>query len=239
MMQHPVLWSFRRCPYAIRARLAVQSAGIRVELREIQLRDKPAAFLATSPSASVPALRLRDQTPGDAQPDDSGSDGDVLDESLAIMVWALRQNDPDHLLDMPDAGWDLIAQNDGPFKSALDHTKYAVRYPDLDPQAERAKAAAFLTGLDARLNGQGWLFADRPTLADLALLPFVRQFANTDRPWFDAQPWPGLIAWLDRFLDSSSFAGVMTKYAPWTEGDAPVWFGAADPGAPRSLPQRA
>jgi len=133
----PILWTFRRCPYAIRARLAIASAGINVELREIQLKNKPQPFLKTSASATVPALRIGDQ---------------VLDESLDIMVWALKQNDPERLLQMPASGWGLISINDGPFKSALDHTKYAVRYPDLDKSAERNKAAETLLKLDQQLG---------------------------------------------------------------------------------------
>jgi len=210
MTQHPILWTFRRCPYAMRARLAIMSAGVAVELREILLRDKPHAFLQTSSSGTVPALRVDDQ---------------VLDESLDIMIWALRQNDPQRLLDMPEDGWHLIATNDGPFKAALDHTKYATRYPDLDAQAERAKASAYLARLDRQLAGGMWLFGERPTLADLALLPFVRQFAHIDRAWFHAQDWPHLIAWLDRFLDSEAFVRVMNKYTPWSEGDTRIWFG--------------
>ena len=194
----------------MRARLAVLSAGVRVELREILLRDKPAAFVETSPSATVPALR----------------DGSVvLDESYDIMLWALNQRDPDRLLDMPEQGYALITRNDGPFKAALDHTKYASRYPDLDVKAERAAAAEVLADLDMRLRGQLALFGDRLTLADLAILPFVRQFANIDRAWFDSQPWPDLIAWLVRFTDSDAFAQVMPKYPPWAEGDAPLYFG--------------
>ena len=209
--QHPILWSFRRCPYAIRARLAINAAGVPVELREILLRDKPGAFLAASPSATVPCLELPDQ---------------VLDESLDIMVWVLKQRDPQGWLQMPDDGWALITENDGPFKAALDHVKYAVRFPEVDPQAERAKAAEHLCALDARLRGQDWLFGASATLADFALLPFVRQFANVDRAWFDAQGWPDVSGWLDRFLQSAEFADVMTKYPPWTDGDAPVPFGA-------------
>ncbi|MBU2487130.1 MAG: glutathione S-transferase N-terminal domain-containing protein, partial [Alphaproteobacteria bacterium] len=110
----PVLYSFRRCPYAMRARLAVASAGVEVELREILLRDKPAAFLAASPSATVPCLVT-----------DSG----VIDESLDVMLWALTQNDPEGWLQMPEAGHDWITRADGPFKQALDRTKYANRYP--------------------------------------------------------------------------------------------------------------
>lgn len=210
MSEYPVLWSFRRCPYAIRARLALTAARVPVELREILLRDKPEAFLAASPSATVPCLELHDR---------------VLDESLDIMVWALKQNDPDGLLGMPEAGWALIEETDGPFKAALDHTKYAVRYPDLDAEVERAKAMAFLAGLNSRLVGQAWLFGDRASLADLAILPFVRQFANVDRTRFDREAGASVVGWLDRFLESAAFAAVMAKYEPWAEGKPGVRFG--------------
>ena len=170
MTDHPILWTFRRCPYAMRARLAVRSAEIAVELREILLRDKPGAFLETSPSATVPALRLGKT---------------VIDESLDIMVWALKKNDPEQLLEMPQEGWDVIKASDGPFKRALDRTKYATRYPETDPAAERRIAASPLLALNARLEENGWLFKPRPTLADYAILPFVRQFAHIDRAWFD------------------------------------------------------
>ncbi len=213
MTKPPILWTFRRCPYAIRARLAIASAGIKVELREIQLKNKPTPFLETSASATVPALRIGEQ---------------VIDESLDIMIWALKQSDPEHLLNMPEKGWELIATNDGPFKAALDHTKYATRYPELDKNVERAKAAESLFALDERLSETLWLFGDRPTIADYAIVPFVRQFANIDRDWFNGQPWAALIAWLDRFLEGDVFAKVMVKYEPWTDGAAPVWFGAHD-----------
>lgn len=212
MAELPILWTFRRCPYAIRARLALASAGIRVEKREILLKDKPQAFLQTSPSGTVPALRLKDR---------------VLDESLDIMIWALEQNDPEQLLRMPDRGWELIAENDGPFKAALDHTKYSSRYPSLDRETERAKASAFILRLEEQLAAHPWLFGDHPTIADLALLPFVRQFAFIDRSWFDAQPWPGVIAWLDRFLQSDAFQQTMHKHPPWAEGDTQILLAPA------------
>ncbi|NBB99082.1 MAG: glutathione S-transferase [Alphaproteobacteria bacterium] len=205
----PILYSFRRCPYAIRARLALAASGTQVALREILLRDKPAAFLAASPSGTVPCLV---------------TGGRVIDESLDIMLWALRQNDPEGWLDMPDAGHDWIARNDGSFKHALDRVKYASRYPDDDPQAHLADACAHLAALDTAL--EGGLF-DRPTLADYAMLPFIRQFAFIDKPWFDAQPWPRLHAWLERFLASDRFAAVMDKHAAWAEGDAPRLFPSA------------
>lgn len=211
MTARPIFWSFRRCPYAMRARLAVHSSGIDVELREILLKDKPTAFLETSESGTVPALKTADT---------------VIDESLDIMTWTLERSDPEGWLDMPAEGHDLISECDGPFKSALDHTKYAVRFPELDESKERRKASNFLYKLNARLTETHHLFGDTPTLADMAILPFARQFANTDRQWFDAQDWPHLIQWLDRFLDSTEFAAIMKKYPPWVPGQEPVPFPA-------------
>lgn len=202
----PILYSFRRCPYAIRARLAIASSRVSVELREILLRDKPAAFLAVSPSATVPCLVTQ---------------ASMIDESRDIMLWALAQQDPEGWLDMPAAGHDWIARNDGPFKHALDRVKYATRYPEEDARAHLADACTHLAALDAALSE--WLF-DHPTLADYAMLPFVRQFAFIDKAWFDAQPWPHLQSWLNRFLASQRFGSVMDKYPPWAEGDAPRLF---------------
>lgn len=192
--------------------MAVLSAGLEVELREIKLKDKPQAFLRASPSATVPNLQAGDL---------------ILDESLDIMLWALGKSDPHGLLNMPDIGETLIAQNDGPFKAALDHTKYAVRFPDLDPQSERARASDFIQSLNARLAKFPFLTGDRPTLADTAIFPFVRQFAYIDRPWFDAQPWPNVILWLDGFLRSPDFQTVMTKVAVWEDGQRSHLFGRA------------
>jgi glutathione S-transferase len=204
-----ILWSFRRCPYAIRARLALASAGQRVELREVVLREKPKAFLETSPSATVPCL--------------DGPDG-VIDESLDIMLWALRCNDPEGWLDMPAAGYDLIAECDGPFKAALDRYKYASRHADVDTSEERRKAGQFLHKLDHRLKGRDWLFSDSATLGDMAVLPFIRQFAHVDLDWFTAQPWPDAARWLDAFKNSDQFAAVMGKHVQWRPDDEPIRF---------------
>lgn len=195
----------------MRARLAIASAGIATELREVVLRDKPPAFLAASPSATVPCLVTADG---------------VIDESLDVMKWALACHDPENWLHMPDEGHDLIARCDGPFKNALDRTKYAGRYPDCDPAEQRAMAAEFLAGLDNRMDG--WIFG-RPTLADFAIAPFVRQFAMIDRPWFDAQPLPRLQHWLAAFMASDRFGAIMAKYPAWQPDTAPVHF----PPAPK------
>lgn len=204
----PILYSFRRCPYAMRARLAIAVSGQKVELREIVLRDKAPAFLATSPSGTVPCLKTSET---------------VIDESLDVMKWALRLSDPEGWLDMPDAGHDLIAQADGPFKCALDRTKYATRYADADPEEERAKAHVFLHALNDQLT-QDFLFKETPTLADMAILPFVRQFAFIDKARFDAEDWPHLARWLEAFLISDRFQSIMAKYSKWEEGDTPLYF---------------
>ena len=202
----PVLYSFRRCPYAMRLRLALAVSGTEVELREVVLRDKPDEFLDASPSATVPCLV---------------TDDGVIDESLDAMKWVLERNDPESWLDMPAEGRDWIAHADGGFKDALDRTKYATRYPGTDPAEQRRIAHAFLTELDARIDG--WIFG-RPTLADFAILPFVRQFAFIDKPLFDAQPWPKLHDWLGRFLASDLFSAIMQKYPQWKSGEAGVAF---------------
>ena len=193
----PILYSFRRCPYAIRARMAIAISGVQVDLRDILLREKPAAFLAVSPSGTVPCLVTRDG---------------VIDESLDVMIWALNQHDPDGWLEMPEAGWGWISQADGPFKAALDRVKYASRFDAATVATARAEAMAFLEDLEATLAL--WIF-DRPSLADFALLPFVRQFAFIDKPWFDRQALPKVQAWLARFLASDRFSDVMEKRPIW------------------------
>jgi len=208
-MTLPILWTFRRCPYAMRARLAIQSSGQQVVLQEILLKDKPASFLAASPKGTVPVVQ----------------DGDrVIEESRDVMLWALGRNDPEGWLDMSAEGSALIDACDGPFKAALDHTKYAVRFPDRDEAAERSKAMAFLKDWNDRLEQDAFLMGPKRTLADMAILPFVRQFANTDRAWFDAQRLTPLTKWLDNFLASERFYGVMSKYPPWQSGQDQILF---------------
>lgn len=207
----PVLYSFRRCPYAMRARLALAVSGEAHELREVVLRNKPAEMLAASPKGTVPVLVL--------------SDGEVIDESLDVMLWALRRNDPDQWLAPAQGSLDdmlaLIGGNDGDFKRSLDRYKYPNRYAEefagnaeAFAQQHRGQGAAWLLKLDGMPAG-GWLFGSQASLADMALLPFVRQFAHTDPAWFAAQPWPRLQAWLAQFEASALYAGVMEKQAPW------------------------
>ncbi len=212
----PVLYSFRRCPYAMRARLALASSQQGCALREIVLRDKPGDFLLTSPTATVPVLK----TP----------EGKVIDESLDIMIWALSHHDPEYWL-QPGSGsledmLSLIDKADGDFKTALDRYKYTTRYDNIDGIGQRAKAASFLRDLNNQLENSTYLFGLRPTLADMAIAPFVRQFANVDRDWFEAQDWPHLLRWLNDFLNSERFTSIMTKYPKWQPGDAVTRFPA-------------
>lgn len=208
-MSRPILWTFRRCPYAMRARLAIASAGVGVDLREILLRDKPDPFLTASPKGTVPVVQ----------------DGKkVIEESLEVMLWALGQNDFEGWLEMPAYGFDLIAEADGPFKAALDRTKYASRHADVDIDVERHKAGMFLHKLDEMLQDRSYLFDDTPRLADMAILPFVRQFAHVDLEWFEDQPWAGVSRWLAAFKASKRFQSIMTKYPPWVAGQDPVPF---------------
>ena len=203
----PILYSFRRCPYAIRARLALGVSGTRYELREVKLQAKPASMLAISPKATVPVLVL--------------PDGQVIDESLSIMRWALSSCDPEGWLERDDA--ELIAKNDGPFKYHLDRYKYPNRHAS-DPLAHRERGLTFLREIEARLSASRQLCGSRRGLADTAIMPFVRQFAAVDRDWFDTQPLPHLRAWLDDHLKSELFSSTMLRVAVWLPSNPSLVF---------------
>jgi glutathione S-transferase len=211
MTTRPILYSFRRCPYAMRARLALTVSGSACEIREVKLSAKPAALLAASPKATVPVLVL--------------PDGPVIDESLDIMRWALANRDPEHWLDRAD--WALVEANDGPFKAHLDRYKYPERHSS-DPAEHRTAGAEILAGLETRLAAHDYLCGASMGLADAAILPFVRQFAATDQLWFDAQPLPHVHNWLGRFVGSRLFAATMLRLAPWRPGDDPTFFPVAE-----------
>lgn len=216
-LERPILYSFRRCPYAMRARLAVNASGQEVELREIVLRDKAPQMLEISPKGTVPVLML--------------SDGNVLEESLDIIEWALSVNDGENWLKFSKVDIDemtgLIAQADGPFKANLDRYKYENRFDNAVAKEQRDIACDFLMTLNTKLQGQEFLFGDTFSKADGAILPFIRQYAHVDKEWFWQQDWPNLIKWLDAFLVSDRFLSIMNKYAKWEEGDAITLFGAA------------
>ena len=197
----PLLYTFRRCPYAIRARLAIKVSGVEVDKCEVDLRDKPKALLDCSPKGTVPVLQF--------------ADGSVIEESLDIMQWALAINDPEAWMDGsngPSAETlALIQQNDGPFKTALDRYKYAVRFPEHPAATYREQAEDFLSELNVRISKQGYLMRNRPGLADMAIFPFIRQFANVDNNWFYQSKYKHLNKWLDIFLASTLFNAIMQK----------------------------
>ena len=210
----PVLYSFRRCPYAMRARMAIRSSGLSVELREVILREMPAALLACSPKGTVPVVVL--------------PDGGVIEESRDIMDWALAHADPEGWLPVAGAAQAevnaLLDENDDVFKADLDRYKYAVRYPEHPAEYYRAQGERFLEKLETRLARHPYLTGGQAGLADIGIFPFVRQFAFVDKAWFDAAPYPRLQHWLARLLDSDHFTGVMQKYPQWEEGDEVTVF---------------
>ncbi|WP_298304123.1 glutathione S-transferase [uncultured Erythrobacter sp.] len=219
MTDLPILYSFRRCPYAMRARMALWIAGIAVELREVKLASKPQELLKASPKATVPVLDF--------------GDGSVVEESIAIMRWALNQNDPEDWLAGDNT--ELIAEADGPFKHHLDRYKYPNRYEDEPSFGEvdhQAAGLAILKKWDAKIGENGSLARDSRSLADIALFPFVRQFANHKRDWFDAQDLPHIHPWLDNHLTSDLFAKIMPKFTPWQPDDEPIVF---TPATDRSI----
>ncbi len=208
----PILYSFRRCPYAMRARLGLLFAGVSVELREVVLKDKPPQMLAISPKATVPVLQL--------------ADGTVIDESRDILLWALRCSDPEGLL-VPEHSPqmdELIRKNDVEFKHWLDRYKYFDRHPAMTQREYRERGEAFLQQLEHRLGDGRFLLGDGISAADIAVMPFVRQFAHVDRDAFYALPYPRVQTWLTAWLEHPLFVQAMAKYPRWQEGDAPTVF---------------
>ena len=196
----PLLYSYRRCPYAMRARMALLVAGIEFDAHEIVLRDKPAEMLARSPKGTVPVLVL--------------PDGEVLEQSLDIMRWAFSVHDPADWWTRAQsaANLALLTACDGPFKHHLDRTKYPERFDGADPARHRAQAVdVLLQPLDARLQQTAQLGGDRPCAMDLAIFPFVRQFAAVDTGWFEQQPLPALKTWLAGWLSHPLFTSAMAK----------------------------
>lgn len=212
----PVLYSFRRCPYAMRARLAIWQSGLCVELREVELKRKPVEMIEASAKGTVPVLVL--------------PNGEVIDESLDIMHWALTQTAINSWLSDQHAdacrlreAW--INANDHDFKTHLDHYKYSVGYPEFSAEVYRARGEVFLQQLEEQLVMTTFLSGAQFGFSDAAIAPFVRQFALVDKAWFDQAPYPALRNWLTQFLESDAFQQVMKKYAPWKTATDGVLFG--------------
>lgn len=200
----PILYSYRRCPYAMRARMALKYADVAVEIREISLKDKPKSMLEVSPKATVPVLVLQD--------------GTVFEESLDIMRWALQQRDSEGWLNADsELTQQLIAENDGSFKQALDKYKYAIRFPEQSAETYRTQGEVFLQKLESLLNLSAFLLKDQVSQADIAIFPFIRQFSGVDATWFEAAPYPKLKAWLKGLFDSELFVSIMEKQPTYLE----------------------
>ena len=215
----PILYSFRRCPYAMRGRMALAISGLDYEHREVLLRDKPASMLKFSPKATVPVFVT--------------TSGEVVEESFDLMHYALGQNDPEGWLAGKDALADrFIADNDGPFKHHLDRYKYASRYSEDAKRGDvdlthRAAAEDYIQKLEDRLNEAPYLAGEARGLADIAIFPFIRQFANTDRTWWDGPqteedgnktpPYPAVHKWLTGLMDSDLFKQIMIKHPLWVD----------------------
>ena len=208
----PILYSFRRCPYAIRARMAIAVSEQLVEHREVDLKEKPVELTQISPKSTVPVLQLNEK--------------DIIEESLEIMHWALKINDPDYWLTKSDSQHSekLITLNDNDFKQHLDRYKYADRYPESSVEYYRVKASEFPSHLNELLHKNPFILSSDPSLVDIAIFPFIRQFAFVDKNWFDAQEWDNLKKWLNYFLDNDLFKSVMKKHKPWKTGDDLVVF---------------
>ncbi|XQW85760.1 glutathione S-transferase [Thalassotalea piscium] len=213
-MTLPILYSLRNCPYAMRARLAIYKATEPVELRDIVLKNKPAEMLAASPKGTVPTLVL--------------PSAQVIDESLEIMLWALNQKDPNNLLGSDKKQLDemltLINQFDNEFKQALEQYKCAKRYHETNLEQCRQVCERYIQDLEQRLHTSHYLVDNQERLADLALLPFIRQFAKVERQWYLHSPYPKVKQWLTRYLQSAMFTKVMAKYPLWSSSSDVIIF---------------
>ena len=214
------LYSFRRCPYAMRARLGLLFAELQVELREIILKNKPVQMLAISPKGTVPVLQIFDSA------FEYTFDGTVIEESREIMLWALEQQDPQNLLDAKvlSQANALIEQNDREFKHWLDRYKYADRHLEMTQLEYRQQGEVFLQVLEELLTKNKYLLGDSISIADIGIMPFVRQFAHVDRDVFESLPYPYLRQWLQHWLTHPFFLQAMTKFPPWQEGDDVMVF---------------
>lgn len=218
MPSYPILYSFRRCPYAMRARMALYTSNIAVELREVNLANKPVEMLAASSKGTVPVLVTTNE---------------VIDESIDIIRWALSINDPQGWLSAYSAetisDMDLlIVENDTNFKQHLDHYKYADRFPEFSEQHYREQGEIFLDLLEQRLKSSSYLFSEQISFADIAIFPFVRQFASVDKVWFEESPYTRLQRWLQSLIASNNFISVMAKFPNWESASSPIIF-SADP----------
>jgi len=217
MANHPVLYSYRRCPYAMRARMGIYLSGIQVEQREIVFWDKPEPMLLASPKGTVPVLVL--------------PSGEVVDESRDILMWALKNGSEQACSDLLSDDVqqiqqinDWIDRNDDDFKAWLDKYKYADRFPENSQTYYRQQGEVFLSAIEQALQGQSYLLGEQLTVADLAVFPFIRQFVNVDKSWSEQADYPNLKSWLAHHLESDYFVNIMKNRPTWQVEHAPLWL---------------
>jgi len=213
-MKQAVLYSFRRCPYCMRAHLGLKQSGLKIELREVDLKRFPQALLTISATKTVPVLML--------------PDGSVLGESWDILKWTLEQNDPDNWLGdnkcfLPDTEM-LVETNDFSFKNDLDHYKYADRHPEYSQEYYRQQCEEFIEELEAMLSENRYLLDDQLSIADIAVFPFIRQYSLVDKTWFDQSHYTNTRQWLEKLVNTELFQNVFLKHKNWQQGDAAVFI---------------
>ena len=211
--KHPILYTFRRCPYAMRARLAIKASGVIVEIREIEIKNKPEQLLCISPKATVPVLYISSQT--------------IIQESLDIMKWVLKINDPLKLLKYEKLNkFEVhnilnILEND--FKQNLDRYKYPSRFDNPNPQLYRDKNLKILNEFNNLLQNNKGIYSSHLSLLDYAIFPFVRQFRNVNSVWFDSLELRFLHSWLYELIDSEEFSAIMNKNQIWEPNQKPIY----------------
>ena len=214
MLSTPILYSFRRCPYCMRAHMALKYAGMKVILREVELRNLPAEALAVSPHATVPSLVV--------------SADEYMDESWDIVKWAIKQHDPDNWAgdnnEYLNHAEMLVETNDHSFKEDLDHYKYADRHPEHPMEYYRERCEEFLEELNEMLEENVYLLSEHISIADIAVFPFIRQFSLVDKDWFDQAPYPELQRWLKAILDTEWFADAFKKHELWQSGNDDIFL---------------
>ena len=211
--KYPIFYTFRRCPYAMRARFAIRSSKLIVEVREIKLQEKPSEFLKSSPKGTVPVLITKS--------------GKVLEESLDIINWALNINDPDKwlakgILEKKEIT-NLLDDFEIKFKANLDKYKYPNRFSNVDRYLYRDKNLCFLEKLNSYLKINRSLNCEHLTLLDYAIFPFVRQFRNVDQDWFNKLNLGLLNNWINQIIDSQDFSSIMKKFKKWEPNDLPIY----------------
>lgn len=209
-MTLPILYSLRHCPFAMRARLAIFKSQKAVELRDVKLTNKPVSMLVASPKGTVPILVVSSQH--------------IIEESIDVMLWVLQQNDPDNMLDELATAMTFIQRYDREFKPCIEAYKCAKRYHETNLEECRRACEVFIQDLELRLSQHAYVLGEQESIADLAILPFIRQFAKVERPWYVQSSYTHVKRWLNSYLQSAMFNKIMAPNPIWEEGNKGIVF---------------